>query len=279
MNYRHGFHAGNFADVFKHIVLIALVNSFFRKETPFCYLDTHAGIGVYDLKSENAQKSKEFENGILKLLDSSITEKNIESLISLVKKINSNDLKNYPGSPEIVKQLLRPQDRLILCELHPEEFQQLKKRYGHQKQIAVHHQDGYQALKAFLPPKEKRGLILIDPPYEDKNEFEKLIETLPQALKRFETGVYAIWYPIKNREPVNYFLREIKKHISREMLICELSLYPDDLPTHLNGSGMLIINPPWQLDDELNKTLPILSRLLTQNFNETPFKIAFINPS
>lgn len=269
MNYRHSFHAGNFADVFKHVVLTALVNSFFKKETPFCYLDTHAGAGIYDLQSKEALKGKEFENGILPLIDSSRKalgpKQSIENFIRCFRKLNSNqNLQYYPGSPEVVRQLLRPQDRIVLSELHPEEYISLKKQFPHHKQIAIHNQDGYLSLKAFLPPKEKRGLILIDPPYENIDEFEKLIEMVPQAIKRFETGVYAIWYPIKNRAPVDYFLRVMKEKISRPMLVTELSIQPEDLPTHLNGSGMLIINPPWKVEEELKEVLPTLWRILSK---------------
>lgn len=260
MNYRHIFHAGNFADVFKHIVLVLLTQSFFRKETAFCYLDTHAGIGSYDLSSAPAQKSKEYENGIKKLFQA----KNPPELIrEYLAAITSHQ--QYPGSPELVKRLIRPQDRMILNELHPEDYETLKTHFAHNKQVAVHHQDGYQSLKAFLPPKEKRGLILIDPPYEKTNELTQLTSILQQTLKRFETGVYAIWFPIKHRHSIERFYQDLKNKISRPMLTCELSIYPENLATHLNGCGMLIINPPFQIDQQLNTVLPWLWEQLSVN--------------
>lgn len=278
MNYRHLYHAGNFADVFKHIILIALTKSFLRKENAFCYLDTHAGIGKYDLSSEAAQKSKEYENGIVKILQAENPPELVQDYLKCINTLadaRGSDLTEprpsgsgnfvYPGSPEIVKHFLRPQDRMILCELHAEDVKILKKNYPHNKQIAIHHQDGYQSLKALLPPKERRGLILIDPPYENTNEFSHIISALSQALKRFETGVYAIWYPIKDRDSIVRFHRELKATISRPMLISELMLYPDNLATHLNGCGMLIINPPFQLDQQIEKILPWLWKTLSVN--------------
>lgn len=267
MNYRHTFHAGNFADVFKHVTLVALVKSFFHKETPFCYLDTHAGKGIYNLLSAEATKSKEYENGIAKVFEAHSAHPLLKDYLTTITSINPKDkLQNYPGSPEIVSQLLRPQDRMVLSELQREEYISLRNHFARSKktkQIAVHEQDGYQSLKAFLPPKEKRGLILIDPPYEDTNEFKKLLDLIPQALKRFETGVYAIWYPIKNRAPIDLFHRELKNKIARPMLVAELSVYNEDLPTHFNGSGLVIINPPWQLDTTLNAVLPDLWKTLS----------------
>ena len=263
MNYRHIYHAGNFADVFKHIVLATLTKAFLRKDTPFCYLDTHAGIGRYDLHSIAAQKSKEYENGIQKVLSADNVPEVIQEYLSCVQQNQTEFC--YPGSPQIVKHYLRAQDRMILCELHSEDYQTLKKNYSHNKGIAVHHQDAYQSLKAYLPPKEKRGLILIDPPFENTNEFTNITTALTTALKRFETGVYAIWYPIKNYAAIKKFHQQMKQHISRPMLICELSIYPDDVISGLNGSGMLIINPPFQVDEQLSDLLPWLWKVLSIN--------------
>lgn len=259
MNYRHGFHAGNFADVFKHVLLIALTKTFLRKESAFCYLDTHAGAGRYDLMSESAKKSKEYENGICKVLLEKDAPELIQEYCALIKTGNS-PLRFYPGSPEIVKHYLRQQDRMMLCELHPEEYTLLKKNFAHKKNIAIHHQDAYQSLKALLPPKEKRGLILIDPPYEKADEFSQIISSLPLALKRFATGVYAVWYPIKNRQPIERFHCELKEKVKLPIAIYELLLYPDNLPTHFNGCGMIIINPPYQLDEQIKPLLSWLKR-------------------
>jgi 23S rRNA (adenine2030-N6)-methyltransferase len=259
MNYRHLFHAGNFADAFKHIVLVALTQSFFKKETPFCYLDTHAGIGQYDLLSDAAQKCKEYENGIEKILMADNAPALVQDYLSCIQK----PLRLYPGSPDIVKKLLRPQDRMVLCELHPEDAKTLKTHFSHDKQITVNQQDAYQSLKAYLPPKEKRGLVLIDPPYENKNEFSNILSALVIALKRFETGVYAIWYPIKDYKSILHFHQQLKNTITRPLLACEITLYPDDIKTQLNGCGMIIINPPFKLDERLNETLPWLWKTLS----------------
>ncbi len=260
MNYRHIYHAGNFADVLKHIVLIILVKALQRKETGFCYLDTHAGIGYYDLTSIQAQKSKEFANGFEKIL----TMPNPAECIQEYIRICSNT-SLYPGSPAIVKALLRPQDRMALCELHPEDFQTLKKNFPHYKQISMHHLDAYLSVKALLPPKEKRGLILIDPPYEQSTEFSDIIDAIEDAIKRFSTGVYAIWYPVKHERAVKEFHQQLKEVTSRPFLNCELCIYPNDVGSQLNGCGMTIVNPPFKIDEEINSILPSLWETLSIN--------------
>lgn len=254
MNYHHIFHAGNFADVFKHITLILLIESLKRKDTPFCYLDTHAGIGRYDLLAEAAQKTKEYEEGIKQIWHNQ-SQSNVLPVIDLYLKIiadinEASQLRYYPGSPCIVRALLRPQDRMILTEFHPQEVEKLKQEFLQDHQVAVHFQDGYQALKAFLPPKERRGLVLIDPPYESADEFEQIIHGLQQALIRWATGIYAIWYPIKNRADTNKFINQLKQ-LTNNVLVEEFMIYPDDVPTRLNGCGMAIVNPPWQLDQAM----------------------------
>lgn len=259
MNYRHLYHAGNFADVFKHIILVALIQSFLRKEKAFCYLDTHAGIGEYDLNSKAAQVTKEYENGILKIL----SQKNPPDLVKIYLQMVK--LPFYPGSPLIVKNLIRSQDRMILSELHSEDYQTLKQCFLNQKQINIHQQDGYQSLKAYLPPKEKRGLILIDPPYEKSDEFSNLLKILPKTLQRFETGCYAIWYPIKNISSVTRFKHNLQEKISRSLLNVELTVHAENLPISLNGCGMIIINPPWKLKEQLEEILPWISSALTNS--------------
>lgn len=266
MNYRHTYHAGSFTDVFKHVVLVALIQSLLRKETAFCYLETHAGIGHYDLHAETTQKSKEFVDGIQKVFAQKNPPQLIQDYLNCVKKLNNNDeLRFYPGSPYFAKALMREQDRMVLSELHPDDFQTLKNFFRHDKQIAVHHQDGYQSLKAFLPPKERRGLVLIDPPYEKPDELQKLPEILVHALKRWETGIYAVWYPIKARRQITQFYDEIKAKIQRPILISELCIYSEDIATQLNGCGMMVINPPWQFDQQLETILPWLWKTLSVN--------------
>jgi 23S rRNA (adenine2030-N6)-methyltransferase len=276
VNYRHTFHAGNFADVFKHVVLVALTKSFLKKDAGFCYLDTHAGIGHYDLLAETTQKSKEYSDGVERVLQAANPPTLITDYVNCIQHYNpQNLLRFYPGSPEFVNYFLRTQDRMVLCELHPEDYQTLKKNISHDKRIAIHHQNGYQGLKAFLPPKEKRGLILIDPPYEKNFEFSEINTALQLALKRFETGIYAIWYPIKNRAPIDVFHREMKALTARPILISELCIYPDDMPNHLNGSGMIIINPPFQLDIQLNETLAWLWKVLS-NHAQSDYQVKII---
>lgn len=270
MNYQHSFHAGNFADVFKHIVLLGLIKSLLRKDNAFCYLDTHAGCGYYDLLDDAAKKTKEYESGITKLLQEPNPPGLIKEYLADVKLINNqlngsalSTFRYYPGSPKLVRHYLRTQDRMILCELHPKEHRILKENFDNDQRTGIHLVDGYQALKAFLPPKERRGLILIDPPYERPNELTQLLTHLPMALKRFATGVYAIWYPIKDRPPIERFYRALKNVITQPMLVTELSIFPETSAQHLNGSGMIIINPPWQFAEQLNRCLPWLWQTLS----------------
>jgi 23S rRNA (adenine2030-N6)-methyltransferase len=266
MNYRHGYHAGNFADAFKHILLTALIQSFLKKETAFCYLETHAGAGQYDLLSEIARKNKEFETGVSKILAQQNPPAIIQQYLDCVAKINpNNELNFYPGSPFFARQFLRKHDRMVLSELHEQEYLALKKMYGHDKLVAVHHLDGYQNLKAFLPPKERRGLVLIDPPYEKHDEFAYLMTQIPQAVERWETGVFALWYPIKDRRTTDRFISSLKNKITKPTLTLELSIYPENTTTHLNGSGIFIINPPWQFDQQCKEILPWLWKVLSVN--------------
>ena len=270
MNYRHSYHAGSFTDVFKHSILISLIQALQRKDTAAFYLDTHAGAGYYDLFSEEAQKIKEFELGIAKLFQIKKPPVLIKHYLNCIKIVNthlappdSTSLPYYPGSPAIMRFFSREQDRIALTELHPEEYLLLKNYFSDSQRTRVHRLDGYQGLKAFLPPKERRGLILIDPPYEQPNELDNLISALSMALKRFATGVYALWYPIKNRSIINQFYFALKKSIQHPILITELSIYPEDSSQHLNGCGMAIINPPWQLDREILEYLPWLWEILS----------------
>lgn len=271
MNYRHIFHAGNYADVVKHVVLTGLIKSFAKKDTPFCYIDTHAGIGYYDLYSDSAKKTKEAAGGIEKIIQSANPPPLVKQYLDCVHLINNqllgtsySSMRYYPGSPLIARTLARAQERIIACELHPEDYQALKNTFANDKRVAIHHTDGFLGLKAFLPPAEKRGLVLIDPPYENPDEFTRLAHALPGALKRWETGMYAIWYPIKEKNQVERLHRTLKETIDKPIFVVELTIYPD-LPNHLNGCGIAIINPPWQFDTLMNDTLPWLWKALTIN--------------
>lgn len=271
MNYRHSYHAGSFTDVVKHVMLITLLTALARKDTPFCYIDTHAGIGYYDLFSEFAAKTKEYTGGIEKIIAHDNPPILIKHYLDCVHKINNqltasafSSLRYYPGSPMLAHYFLRPHDRMVVSELQREEYEKLRTAFAGDKQVAVHHMDGFLGLKAFLPPKERRGLVLIDPPYENPDEFSRIAKALPIALKRWETGVYAIWYPIKEKKQVEDFYRVIKKNILNPVLAIELTIYPD-LPQHLNGCGIVVINPPWQFDDSIKAVLPWLWNALTIN--------------
>lgn len=271
MNYKHAYHAGHFTDVVKHVVLTALLTALQRKNTPFCYIDTHAGTGYYDLFSEAAKKKQEYKGGIEKVIQQGNPPPLVKRYLHCVHEINNHlvhatfgSLQYYPGSPLIARHLCRPQDRIIACELQLETYQALKATFAGDKQAAVHHMDGFLGLKAFLPPKERRGLVLIDPPYEDPDEFTHIVHTLPSALKRWPSGIFAIWYPIKNESQLTRFYRTLKTEVAYPSLIVEFTIYPD-LANHLNGCGMVIINPPWQFDLTLEELLPWLWNSLSIN--------------
>lgn len=263
LSYRHGFHAGNFADVFKHVLLVQLVRALQRKDKPFCLFDTHAGAGRYDLGSATARKNREFADGVGRLWRQSALSSELDDYLEQVRALNpGGELRWYPGSPRIARDLLRPDDRLVLTELHPSEFPLLKAEFGGDRQVAVHHADGYTALKAFLPPLERRGLVLMDPAYEFKGEFERLAEAVRLIHHRWETGIVAIWYPILDRQPSLRFQQILRESGVPAILCAELGLYPYEGPPGLHGCGMVIINPPWKLDDTLNRLLPELLRRL-----------------
>jgi 23S rRNA (adenine2030-N6)-methyltransferase len=266
MNYRHSYHAGNFADVFKHLILTLVLGKLRVKDTPFCVLDTHAGIGHYDLRLEEAQKTGEYLRGIAPLYEASLTAL-FQPYLKIVKAENfaSPELRYYPGSPAISRALLREQDRLILAELHPDDAELLKQNFRGDGQVAVHHMNAYHAIKAFLPPKEKRGLVLIDPPFEKTDEFEQITRAIKLGYERFRQGIFAIWYPIKDRLPVQQFHNSLVALGIQKILVTELLIHRELLPDRLNGCGMVIINAPWQLDSELDMLLPELLPYVTEN--------------
>lgn len=265
MNYRHAFHAGNFGDVFKHLALTLLLKSLQKKDAPFCYLDTHAGPGRYDLQSEAAQKTGEYRDGIQRLWGNHEVP-HAENYLAAVRALNADDvLRYYPGSPRLARFFLRPQDRMLLIEAHPEEVAKLKSEFEGDRQVIVQQQDAYASLKALLPPKEKRGLVLIDPPYESPHEFSQVIQGLRSATDRWSSGIYAVWYPIKNRPPIEAFHRSLIATGIRKILCAEFCPYPDDSAFRLNGCGMVIINPPWQLDETLQAMMAVLFKLLRQH--------------
>lgn len=269
MNYRHAYHAGNFADVLKHAVLVGLIESLKQKATPFCVLDTHAGSARYSLTSVEAEKTREFASGIQPLLGLSHLPGLLHIYLNLVRSFNSHGahaLHTYPGSPLIAAALMRECDRLHACELHPEEARGLKYEFRGDARVSCHHRDGYEALRALLPPKEKRGLVLIDPPYEAQlAEFDLIQEGLIDAHRRWPNGIYAVWYPIKLRLDIEAWYRRLATLPFPRILIAELCLHEPNSALRLNGCGMALINPPYRFDHALGEILPALAKALEQS--------------
>jgi 23S rRNA (adenine2030-N6)-methyltransferase len=252
MNYRHAYHAGNFADCMKHALLVWLLQALARKQKPFSVLDTHAGAGHYDLAADEARRTGEADAGIIRLLANPAPE-----LTPYLDIVGHAGL--YPGSPAIIRAMLRPDDRLVCCELHPEDYGKLR-RFARDSQVSVHLRDGYEALTALIPPPERRGLVLIDPPYENPEEFDRVTNGLATANARFPGGVLAAWYPIKHRAPVRAFHAALHQTGLRDVVAAEfLRREPLD-PARLNGCGLLVVNPPWRFETEVP---PILGALLT----------------
>jgi 23S rRNA (adenine2030-N6)-methyltransferase len=263
LGYRHVFHAGNVADVVKHAALALTVEALKRKDKPFFYLETHAATGRYDLGSDAAQKTGEYRDGIGRLWEWDAPPEQLAPYLGVVRALNTNGrLRFYPGSPRIVRELMRPDDRMALCELAKNDHAALEAEFAHDRRVATHLMDGYQALKAFLPPSERRGLVFIDPAYEGRDEYARVLNGLAAGLRRWATGCYAVWYPILQRSMADRFLKSVMERGWRRLLVAELTVLPDDRRDRLNGSGMLFINPPWQLDTQLEAVLPALwSRL------------------
>lgn len=248
MNYRHAFHAGNFADCMKHALLVALLRSLLKKPAPLFVLDTHAGAGHYDLEAGPAARTQEAAAGIMRLLDQ--TPAPLEDYAALVRGLGL-----YPGSPELIRALLRPDDRLACCELHPEEYVALRRRFRLDPQVAVHRRDAWEALKALLPPPQKRGLILIDPPYEDPTEYQRLAAGLKLVQSRFPAAVIAAWYPSKRTASVRAFFSSLTL---RDVIVAEFLLREPLDPSTLNGCGLVIVNPPYQFEAEAQLILDAL---------------------
>jgi len=270
VNYRHAFHAGNFADVFKHAILIGLIDALKAKPTPFCYIDTHAGAGRYDLRDEEARKTGEFVDGVQRLLVAANLPDSLRPYFDLLRAANAADanghLNVYPGSPLIAGLTLRDSDRIALCEVQDAETAALRKLFADDKRVGVHQRDGYSALAGLVPPKERRGVVLIDPPFEAQEaEFRTIQSALADAYAHWPTGIYAIWYPIKLHRQVLRFQRWFAKQGIKKTLVAELMIDADDSPLRLNGCGMVIVNAPWQFDAWLARLLPDLERLLARS--------------
>jgi 23S rRNA (adenine2030-N6)-methyltransferase len=279
LSYRHAFHAGNHADVLKHMVTIQLLRYLGQKETPYMVIDTHAGGGVYALDGNYASKNAEYETGIAPLWERTDLPPLVADYVQLVKDLNpSGKMRYYPGSPYCANQVMREQDRLRLFELHPTEvkvladnFRKLEAHEAEQgrrpsargKRVLIERGDGFLGLKALLPPPSRRALVLIDPPYEDKRDYQRVKETLQDALVRFPTGTYAVWYPILQRIESKQFSDRLKRLGAKSWLSVTLSICspsPDGFGLH--SSGMFVLNPPWTLEAALKESMPYLVKVL-----------------
>ncbi len=263
--YRHLFHAGNFADVFKHALLTRLLIALGRKDKPFCYVDTHAGIGRYDLTHDWAQKLGEYREGIARLWDRDDVPDLLQPYMAVVRAENTDSrLRWYPGSPRIAQAMLRSGDRAELTELNRDDANALGMLFEGDRRVHVHLMDGYQALKAFLPPKERRGLVLVDSSFDRAREFARLAEALSLAHRRWSTGIYALWYPLMEASAMHAFDRDVSARGIRKVLQLELSVLPDGWNDSLRGCGMLVVNPPFGFEEEARAILPWLWGALSQ---------------
>ncbi len=266
MNYRHAYHAGNFADVLKHLVLTLVIAHLKQKPAAFRVIDTHAGVGRYELMGMEAGKTEEWKGGIGRLLEEPLPDSVAAVMapyLRIVQEENAGDaLTAYPGSPLIARHLLRPQDSLVANELHPEDHALLQRLFARDSQVKVLHLDGWTALKSLLPPKERRGVILVDPPFEEAGELRRLATGLKEAHRRFATGTVLLWYPIKALRPVDAFHNAIAGLGLEKLFVVELFIRSPEDPERLNGTGLVILNPPFTLADHLQTILPELTRRL-----------------
>jgi 23S rRNA (adenine2030-N6)-methyltransferase len=246
MNYRHLFHAGNHADVFKHAALTLVLEHLRAKPQPFAVLDTHAGVGVYDLTSEGALKTREFEEGVGLVFGPGL--QSAPAYAAILREMNPSGLATYPGSPEIVRRMLRAEDRLIACELHPEDAHTLRALYRGDRRVSVHHRDGYEAVVALTPPAERRGLVLIDPPFEQKDEGRRLADALAAGIRKWPNGIFMAWYPVKDAA-IGDALAAAASAFPKA-LRAEFLAYPKD-GVRMAGGGLVICNAPWKLNEKL----------------------------
>ncbi len=263
LSYRHAFHAGNFADVLKHSVLVHIIEHLKKKDKPFCYIDTHAGGGMYALNSDQALKNREFDSGIAKLWCRDDLPSGVRRYVDLVGQCNpQEELLRYPGSPVIAARLMRKDDRLYLYELHSTEFKLLTAFFAKDHRIRTFHADGLADTLGFLPPKERRGLILIDPAYELSNDYRLVVDALKKMHRRFATGIYALWYPVVERQRIRRLERALQDSGIAPITLFELAVAPDSKGRGMTASGMIVINPPWTLVPEMRLELPWLAEAL-----------------
>lgn len=263
LSYRHSFHAGNHADVLKHAVQSLIIESLTEKEKAFLYLDTHSGAGRYQLTSAESEKTGEYLEGIARIWATSERPEILAPYLDVVKKLNSDgELRYYPGSPLLAKALLRSQDQLIMTELHPSDYPRLVEEFARDRRAEVLKEDGFQQLKSKLPPASRRGFVLIDPPYELKTDYEAVVSGIVEGYKRFATGIYAIWYPVVSRMQINNMVEALRETGIRKILQIELGVQPDSEERGMTASGMIVINPPWKLEAQMQAIMPWLYQTL-----------------
>ena len=259
LSYRHSFHAGNFADLLKHIVLVEILDYLIQKEAGFEYIDTHAGAGLYSLSSVEAQKLQEYAGGIGKL--NAVDFPELALYFEVVGSYNPAEaLEFYPGSPAIANFFLRPQDRAWLHELHPRDYELLHETMSASRISRVQRQDGFEGLSGLLPPVRRRGLVLIDPSYEIKSDYDLVVTHLVNGHKKFSQGVFALWYPVIDRRTIDKLQAKLYRSGIKNIQRFELGVYPDDYGRGMTSSGMIVINPPWTLFDKMSKVLPKLAQ-------------------
>lgn len=268
LSYRHAFHAGNHADVLKHYVFCLVLDYFNQKDKPYWAIDTHAGAGMYALASDFAQKNAEFENGIARLFAAKGLPESLTDFVKVIKKYNENNqLEFYPGSPKIAESFLRANDKLRLFELHPSDYKLLTENFKGQnlklRQTKIDLQDGFAGIKACLPPPTKRAVVLIDPPYELKDDYQRVVDCMQDNLKRFATGTYCIWYPLLQRPEPQQMVEQFMA-LNSNWLHVSMSIHtPSSDGYGMHGSGLFIINPPYTLPKILEESMPVLTQLLS----------------
>lgn len=278
LSYRHIYHAGNHADILKHITVSEICRHFTKKDTPFFYLDTHAGIGQYSLASEQAQKNKEFQTGIARLLNEDNLPEPIDAFLDIVREMNPTDtLATYPGSPKVVDYYTRQKDKMHLCELHPNDYPTLAALFPSKRHANVVKDNGFDAVRAMLPPPQKRAFVLMDPPYEVKKDYQHVVTALQDGYKRLAHGTFAIWYPVLNRKQANDLLKAVERTKIRNVLLLEMCIRNTEEERGMAGSGMIIVNPPWTLEKEAKSFLPVLTKLLAED-NQSNFQVRWITP-
>ena len=270
LSYRHGYHAGNAADVLKHFILTYVLDYIKKKDKGFIFIDSHAGAGKYLISDPYMQKNKEYLQGIKKILQLKNDNIFLKKYLDLIKSINFNsELKIYPGSCYLAARSLRPNDNLYFFELHPKEFLNLKKNFENDSRVIIENRDSYQRLKKLLPPKEKRAVILIDPSYELKDEYEKVSEMLSDCYKKFPLGVYIIWYPVlKNKKSEKFIFNVLKKKYKN---LSHVEMITDNLNNGMQGSGLFILNCPWSIENDIKKSLETIFDCLKKNNNVSKF--------